>query len=192
MSRICGAVDGRVVDLIQNSVRAGEPDPARRRVGRPHRIFHARSPARLQTRRCQTPRPAAQATGTWAVRSFWVIHAMRNSNLSSCRVLDARCMLQLGNSKLRLRGRNRSERAEAANHSYLFASVILRTHRLLRLKTFAVSLAGCSCRPHASVLPLRQCWIARPSWARAPGPSHWGPGIAHPSPHEPLADLLTR
>ncbi len=56
-----GAVDRGVVDLVQNAVRAGEPDPARRRVGRSHRVLHARGPARLKTRARQRPRPAGSS-----------------------------------------------------------------------------------------------------------------------------------
>ena len=48
-----GAVDGGVVDLVQNSVRAGKPDAARSRIGRAHRVFHARSPARLKAGRAK-------------------------------------------------------------------------------------------------------------------------------------------
>ena len=53
MSRTCGMINRGVIDLVQNSVRAREPDAARPRVRRHHRILHARSPARLQARRAK-------------------------------------------------------------------------------------------------------------------------------------------
>ncbi len=81
-------IDGGVIDLVQNSVRAREPDAARRRIGRPHRILHARSPARLQARARQRPRPAAQATGTRADRSSLpFLSAMEISDITSVRTV---------------------------------------------------------------------------------------------------------
>ncbi len=43
-----GSVNGGVVDLVEDAVRAGEPHPACGRVGGAHRIFYARGPTRLQ------------------------------------------------------------------------------------------------------------------------------------------------
>ena len=47
------AVDGRVIYLVENSVRAREPHAARRRISRPYRVLHARGPAWFDSRRAK-------------------------------------------------------------------------------------------------------------------------------------------
>src|SRR6185503_14351750 len=47
------AIDGRMVDLVEHAVRAGEPHPTRCRVGCANCIFYARGPARLEAGRAK-------------------------------------------------------------------------------------------------------------------------------------------
>ena len=46
-------IDGGTVDLVKNSVRARDPDAARCRVGRHHRVLQARRPPRFDARRAK-------------------------------------------------------------------------------------------------------------------------------------------